>query len=192
MMRTAVNRVLLGVLGLALAGTGAWFAVSGFAEERLPGWWRGPSPRSRLLERERWADLQARGWWDTAVIGALALLVLLLLWWFFAQAATGRRRVLHLPRPWLRLRTRALASAVAEELERHPGVAAGSVRIGGGRRGRLRVRVTLHLSAQGQPGPLLGELAAGPLENLRRATGAEELDSAVRLRHGSRRAARVR
>ncbi|QKW10500.1 alkaline shock response membrane anchor protein AmaP [Streptomyces sp. NA04227] len=192
MTRTLVNRVLLALLGLALLTGGAWAAVTGFLGDRVPSWWRGPGSEERLVDRDRYRELAGHDWWDAASMGALAVLAVLALWWLLAQPVRGRSRVLRLPRPWLGVRTQALTSAAEQDIERLPSVRSGRVRIGSGRGGRLRVAVTVRLEASAQPALLLGELHAGPLANLRTATGAEQMDSVVRLRRGRQRAVRVR
>ncbi len=78
-----VNRVLLGVVGLALVVLGGSVLAIGLGV-RSPSWWIHDGPHDVLLsdaERTRWRD---QGWWWPAVIAGLAVLVLLALWWLAA------------------------------------------------------------------------------------------------------------
>lgn len=89
-MLRIVNRVLLGVIGLALFVLGGSVLAVGLGANP-PSWWIHDGRHDVLLsdaDRARWRD---EGWWWPVVIAVLALLVLLALWWL--SAVLRRRRI---------------------------------------------------------------------------------------------------
>jgi hypothetical protein len=177
-----VNRVLLGVLGLAAAGAGAAALVAG---RRSPD--AVPLPRA---DRVRWRD---EGWWWPGVIAVLSVLTLLALWWALAQLRRRRLNDLLVPMDdgaGARLRGRALEAALTADAESLSGVARAHVHLHG-RRAAPRARVRLVLEAHAEPVATLRRLEAEALAPARGSAGLPRLPAEVRLRgehHGAERA----
>ncbi|MFF2848056.1 hypothetical protein ACFVT5_17315 [Streptomyces sp. NPDC058001] len=193
--RGAVNRVLLGLLGAGLAVGGGWVAVTSLVERGdvgfgLPGWWPAPDAGARLVDRDALSRAQGYGWWVPVVFAASAVLFLALAWWFLGQTRTRRPRHLVLPKPGVRLRTRALARAVEADADRLAEVSGSRARIDD-TGARPRVTLTVDLEPRAEPAGVLRALVAGPVERARTATGACRVDTVVRFRHPRHRAGRV-
>ncbi|BFO20392.1 hypothetical protein SHKM778_67800 [Streptomyces sp. KM77-8] len=116
-MLRAVNRVLLGIVGLVLVALGGSVLAIGLGAP-APSWWLHDGRDDVLLddaERTRWRD---EGWWWPVVIAVLAVLVLLALWWLVA--VLRRRRLTEVlintgDDEEASLRGRALEQALEEE-----------------------------------------------------------------------------
>ncbi|WP_034090512.1 alkaline shock response membrane anchor protein AmaP [Streptacidiphilus albus] len=192
MTRTAVNRVLLGLVGLVLLGGGGLLLIGGLNLNRrwhlgLPAHWSVMQPHHAVLtaaQRDQWRN---HGWWWPTAFAGLAVLTLLSLWWLIGQLHRGTAGDLPVPVPDRGPRSRtlvrsgALAAAVAGEAEELPGVARARVRVQGHRR-RARARVSLTLTPGTAPDPVLRALSDGPLAHIRLATGLTELPAEVRIR----------
>nr|WP_168533493.1 alkaline shock response membrane anchor protein AmaP [Streptomyces sp. RPA4-2]QIY67290.1 alkaline shock response membrane anchor protein AmaP [Streptomyces sp. RPA4-2] len=192
-MLRIVNRVLLGVVGLALVVLGGSVLAIGLGV-RPPSWWIHDGPHDVLLsdaERTRWRD---QGWWWPAVIAGLAVLVLLALWWL---AAVLRRR-LKLAEVLVDvgdgegalLRGRALEGVLAEDAGRLDGVTHAQAQLTG-RRGAPGARVQLLLEPHVDPGHTLHLLTTEALAHARDSAGLAALPAEVRLRAVKHRAERV-
>ena len=189
MSRTAVNRTLLALVGLVLLAGGLLLLAGGLNLNHrwhlgLPSDWTVTDPHHAVLapaDRVRW---RGDGWWWPSVFAALAVVALLSLWWLLAQLRIGTADQVAVPDVAdipVRLRGGALAQAVADEAEQIPGVSRARVRILGRPR-RPRARIALTLAPGAAPGPVLHELAVGPLANARTAAGLVALPAEARLR----------
>ncbi|MFE2267402.1 alkaline shock response membrane anchor protein AmaP [Streptomyces griseosporeus] len=196
-MLTAVNRVLLGLLGVALLALGGGVLLGGLDLPRrwdfgLPGWWpfRGPDDVVLGTEgRTRWRD---EGWWWPTVIAVLAVVSALLLWWLLAQRRHRLGRVLvdSGDGTAARLDGRALEDVIEEEARDLDGVARAHARLTG-RSTAPAARVRLVLEPHADPARTLGRLSRETLSHARDSAGLETLPAKVRLkevRHHARRA----
>lgn len=196
--RRAVNRVLLGLIGLVLLGTGGLVLMAGLDLPRrwgfgLPGGWPWTRPDQVPLSderRTRWTD---SGWWWPVVIAVLAVLFLLSLWWLLAQLR--RRRVSHVlvdsgDGEGVRVRGRALEGVLTAETQALEGVSRAGVQLTG-RRGAPLVRAALALAPHAEPGAVLSRLSDETLAHARESTGLERLPAEARLRAVRHRPERV-
>lgn len=208
-MLRAVNRVLLGLLGLILLATGAAVLFGGLDLPRrwgvsLPSAWPWEGPDDVLLSDANRTHWRAEDWWWPALIALLTLVALVALWWALAQARRNR-----LPEVLVSthdpddpdappesdelgalLRGRALEDAVEAEAAALPGVERSRVRLSG-RRAAPRARVDLALGAHAEPGETVERLRTGALERARTSVGLSELPTEVRLGRVRHRAERV-
>ncbi|MFD4568192.1 alkaline shock response membrane anchor protein AmaP [Streptomyces sp. NPDC058467] len=190
-MLRMVNRVLMGIIGLALVVLGGSVLAVGLGADS-PSWWIHDGRHDVLLsdtERARWRD---HGWWWPAVIAALAVLVLLALWWL--AAVLRRRRLAEVlvdtgDGEGALLRGRALEGVLTAEAAQLDGVAQAQVQLTG-RRGTPEARVRLLLEPHVDPGHALHLLTAEALAHARDSAGLAALPAEVRLRgvkHGAER-----
>ncbi|MEU6116210.1 alkaline shock response membrane anchor protein AmaP [Streptomyces sp. NPDC047117] len=197
-VRRTVNRVLLGLTGLVLLGTGGTVLFAGLAlpekwHAGLPDGWPWDAPRDVLLrtaDRTRWTG---EGWWWPAVLAALAVLVLLALWWLLVQFRNRRLREVLVDTgdgEGALLRGRALEDVLAAEAESADGVHRAVVRLTGRRR-EPHVRVRLLLEPHADPAGAVHLLGTRAVAGAREATGLAELPAEVRLRAVRHRAERV-
>ncbi|MYW31904.1 hypothetical protein GT040_22155, partial [Streptomyces sp. SID2119] len=126
--RGAVNRVLLGTVGLALLGGGALLAVGdgsglGRVGHEVPAWWSGRAADGVLLDRDGLARVRETGWWTPAVIAGLVLVLALFLRWFAGQVSASRPRWVGLMGAGLTLRRRAWERAMTAQAAAVDGVA---------------------------------------------------------------------
>ncbi|WP_461037930.1 alkaline shock response membrane anchor protein AmaP [Streptomyces mayteni] len=181
-MLSVVNRVLLGLLGLALFCAG--LAVVLTALDLTPSTWPWSGPDDVLLsdaDRTRWRD---EGWWWPVVIGGLALVVLLALWWTVAQLRQQRLSEVLVDSGdgvGALLRGRAMEDVVTAEAESLPGIDEARVTLVG-RRTQPRVRVGLLLAPQAQPDVAVHRLRTEAVEHARASAGLSVLPTEVRLR----------
>lgn len=188
----SVNRVLLGLLGLALLAVGGSVLAVGLGAPP-PSWWIHHGRHDVLLtaaERTRWRDA---GWWWPAVIAVLAVLALLALWWLVA--VTRRRRLTEVlvetgDGEGALLRGRTLEGVVAEDAGGTEGVERADVALIG-RRAAPEVRMRVLLGPHAAPGSALRRLTAGALAHARDSAGLASLPAEVRLRGVRHRAERV-
>ncbi|MFF7447449.1 MULTISPECIES: alkaline shock response membrane anchor protein AmaP [unclassified Streptomyces] len=196
-MLKAVNRMLLGLLGLGLFALGGGVLLGALDLPRhgdfeLPGWWPFRGPDDVVLGawgRTRWRE---EGWWWPTVIAVLVLLLALLLWWLLAQRRHRLDRVLvdsgdGAP---ARLDGRALERAVEAEARALDGVSRARVRLRG-RRTAPTARVRLLLEPHADPVRTLGRLSRETLAHARDSAGLDQLPAEVRLREARHRAERT-
>lgn len=191
-MLRIVNRVLLGIVGLALLVVGGSVLAVGLGV-RPPSWWIHDGRHDVLLSaarRTRWRD---QGWWWPTVIAVLAVVVLLSLWWL--SAVLRRRRLAEVlvdtgDGEGALLRGRALEGVLAAEAGRLDGVERAEVQLTG-RRGAPGTRVQLLLEPHVDPGRALHLLTTEALAHARDSAGLAALPAEVRLRGIKHRAERV-
>ncbi|MHA5053087.1 alkaline shock response membrane anchor protein AmaP [Streptomyces sp. SD15] len=187
-----VNRLLLGIIGLALVLLGGSVLAVGLGV-RPPSWWIHDGRRDVLLseaERTRWRD---DGWWWPTVLAVLAVLVLLALWWL--SAVLRRRRLAEVlvdtgDGEGALLRGRALEGVLADEAGRLDGVERAQVQLTG-RRSTPGTRMRLLLEPHVDPGQALHLLTTEALAHARDSAGLAALPAEVRLRGVKHRAERV-
>ncbi|MDT3400778.1 alkaline shock response membrane anchor protein AmaP [Streptomyces sp. B1866] len=197
MLRT-VNRVVLGVLGLALVVLGGAVLVAGLDLQRrwhvdLGSWWPFDGRHDVLLSRADRTRWRHEDWWWPAVLGGLGLVVLLAAWWALAQLRRRRLREVRVDTgdgESATLRARSLEAVVAAEAELLAGVDRAHVRLGG-RRTAPEARVGLLLEAHAEPAAALRRLRAEALEHARASAGLARLPTEVRMRAVRHRAERV-
>ncbi|MEW2071451.1 hypothetical protein [Streptomyces sp. NPDC007346] len=192
--RGAVNRVLLGTVGLALLGGGALLAVGdgsglGRVGRAVPAWWSGRAAEGALLDRGGLARLRENGWWTPVVVVALALVLALCVRWFVAQVATSGPRWVGLRGAGLTLRRRAWERAMTSQAAAVDGVAHARVRLAGR---PLRAAVTLVVEPEARPAEVVRRVAAGVVTDARRCAGVRALPTDVRVRVAGRRERRAR
>ncbi|WP_405878905.1 alkaline shock response membrane anchor protein AmaP [Streptomyces sp. NBC_01136] len=187
-----VNRVLLGIVGLALLVLGGSVLTIGLGV-RPPSWWIHGGRHDVLLsdaERTRWRD---HGWWWPTVIAALAVLVLLALWWLSAVLRRSRLAEVLVDTgdgQGALLRGRALEGVLADEAGRLDGVERAQVQLTG-RRGTPATQMQLLLEPHVDPGHALHLLTTEALAHARDSAGLAALPAEVRLRGVKHRAERV-
>jgi hypothetical protein len=187
-----VNRVVLGLVGLALVALGGSVLAVGLGAP-APSWWIHRTRHDALLtdaERTRWRDAD---WWWPVVLAALAVLVLLALWWLIA--VLRRRRLNEVlvdtgDGEGALLRGRALESVLETEAAGLDGVTRAHVQLTG-RRTAPESRVRLALEPHVDPGEALDHLTVRALTHARDSAGLESLPTEVRLRGVKHRAERV-
>jgi hypothetical protein len=195
-----LNRVLLALAGLVMLGGGLLILFAGLDVYRRrhlapPAGWPLTTPDDTLLgsaDRARWSS--QGWWWWPAVIAALTLVALLALWWLLAQLHRRHPGTVPVggtpPQEGVELRDRALGDAIAAEAGALPGVQQADVGITG-RPARPRTRITLTLTPDGAPGPVLRTLCEGPLRTAERSTGSPHMPTEARLRVAHHKAHRV-
>ncbi|MGD1218271.1 MULTISPECIES: alkaline shock response membrane anchor protein AmaP [Streptomyces] len=191
-MLRIVNRVLIGIIGLALLVLGGSVLAVGLGV-RPPSWWIHEGRHDVLLsdaDRARWRD---QGWWWPAVVAGLAVLLLLALWWLVA--VLRRRRLAEVlvdtgDGEGALLRGRALEGVLAAEAGRLDGVAQAHVLLTG-RRSTPEARVQLHLEPHVDPGDALHLLTTEALAHARDSAGLASFPAEARLRGVKHRAERV-
>ncbi|MFD9069462.1 MULTISPECIES: alkaline shock response membrane anchor protein AmaP [Streptomyces] len=191
-MLRRLNRVLLGLAGLALVLVGGSVLAVGLGVEP-PSWWVHDRRDDVLLsdaDRARWRD---DGWWWPTVIAVLAVIVLLALWWLTAQLR--RRRLAEVlvetgDGEGALLRGRAMENVLAGEASALDGVERARVRLTG-RRNAPEARVGLLLAAEAVPAEALRGTCEEALAHARDSAGLERLPATVELRAVKHRAERV-
>jgi hypothetical protein len=197
-MLRIVNRVLMGLCGLALFGFGLAATLAALDLPRRwgftpPSWWSWRGPDDVLLTRADRVQWRAEGWWWPVVIGGLSVLVLLALWWLLAQLRRKRLTEVLVDSgdgSGALLRGRAMEDVVTAEVETQPGVERARVTLVG-RRNQPRVRVGLLLAPQAHPGDAVRRLRAEALEHARASTGLQSLPAEVRISSAKHAAERV-
>jgi len=197
-MRTTLNRVLLGLIGLILLVVGLSVLVGSLDLPRhwdftLPSWWPFTGPKDVLLTAHDRTRYRSDGWWWPVVIAVLGVLVLIALWWLLAQTRTRRLRQLRVDSgdgQGALLRGRALEQVLTAESEAYTGVKwAGALLTG--KRGEPAARLVLGLEPHATPQEVVGGLDTAVLERARASAGLERLPAEARLRAVRHRAARV-
>jgi hypothetical protein len=197
-MRTALNRVLLGLTGLVLLALGLSVLVGSLDLQRhwgftMPDQWPFTGPDDVLLTERSRTRHRSAGWWWPVVFAVLGVLFLAALWWLLAQARTRRRRQIRVDSgdgQGALLRGRALESVLTSEAEACEGVEwAGSALVG--KRGAPEARMVLGLAAHATPGEVVHALDTSVLERARASAGLTALPAEARLRAVRHRARRV-
>ncbi|MEU5636057.1 alkaline shock response membrane anchor protein AmaP [Streptomyces rishiriensis] len=191
MLRT-VDRVLVGVIGLALLAVGGAVLAVGLGASP-PSWWIHDSRHDVLLttaERTRW---RGEAWWWPTVLAALALLVLLALWWL--AAVLRRRRLGEVlvdtgDGAGALLRGRALEGVLAGEAGRLDGIAHAHARLTG-RSDAPAADVRLLLEPHVDPATTLNRLTAEALAHARDSAALRALPATVRMKGARHKAERV-
>ncbi|MFD5628015.1 MULTISPECIES: alkaline shock response membrane anchor protein AmaP [unclassified Streptomyces] len=191
-MLRIVNRVLLGVTGLALVVLGGSVLAVGLGASP-PSWWIHDGRHDVLVsdaDRARWRD---EGWFWPVVIAGLAVLVLLALWWLVA--VLRRRRLAEVivdtgDGEGALLRGRAMEGVLADEAGRLDGVQRAQVQLTGRRNGP-EARVQLLLEPHADPAHALHSVTTRALAHARDSAGLATLPAEVRLRGVKHRAERV-
>ncbi|WP_344327583.1 alkaline shock response membrane anchor protein AmaP [Streptomyces macrosporus] len=198
-MLGAVNRILLGLVGLVLLVLGLSVLAGGLDLWRRwdlgpPQQWPLSGPDEVLLDRGTPAWWQEAGWWRRLVaIGVPAVVLLLALWWLEAQLRRHRLDAVLVDSGdghGALLRAPALEDAVAAEARTLPGVERIDVTLDRRRTGP-RARVALVLAPHASPADTLTRLRDGPLEHARASAGLDVLPARIRLRSARHRAERV-
>ncbi|WP_405800269.1 alkaline shock response membrane anchor protein AmaP [Streptomyces sp. NBC_01506] len=191
-MLRVVNRVLLGLVGLALLCVGGGVLATGLGVS-VPSWWPYTGKKDVLLseaDRDRWSD---QGWWWPVVIAVLAVLVLLTLWWLLSQLRRARLAEVLVESgdgEGALLRGRALENVLQSEAQSLEGVSRARVRLTG-RRSAPEARVKLLLEPHVAPGEALEGLTGEAVAHARDSAGLDALPTEARLRAAKHRARRV-
>ncbi|MGW1102491.1 alkaline shock response membrane anchor protein AmaP [Streptomyces sp. NPDC002540] len=194
-MLKAVNRVMLGLLGLGLFALGGGVLLGGLDLQRrwgfdVPGWWPFRGPNNVVLGTEGRTRWREENWWWPAVI---AVLLVLLLWWLLAQLhrhRLGQVLIESEDDSTARLNGRALEDAIEEEAQDLDGISRAHVRLTG-RRAAPAARVRLLLKPHAEPAQTLEQLSRETLAHARDSAGLDRLPSEVRLREVRHRARRI-
>ncbi|MEU9780780.1 hypothetical protein AB0H92_07355 [Streptomyces phaeochromogenes] len=169
--RTAVNRTVLGAVGLSLFLAGSWLTATDPAfADRLPAWWLTAGTGTVLLDRDRLAQLRGDGWWTPTVMAASIGLAVLFALWSLGQLRSGRARRLALPSPGCTVRPQALAEALAARVAALPGIARSRARVLPRRGQRLEVRLRVRLEPDTPPDAVLPAVRTATAEADRAAT----------------------
>ncbi|MEV8425505.1 alkaline shock response membrane anchor protein AmaP [Streptomyces niveus] len=191
-MIRVVNRVLLGLVGLALLCVGGGLLATGLGVS-VPSWWPYSGKNDVLLsnaDRHRWSE---QSWWWPVVIAVLAVLVLLTLWWLLSQLRRARLAEVLVDSgdgEGALLRGRALEHVLESEAQSLDGVSRARVRLTG-RRSAPQARVRLLLEPHAAPGAALEGLTGEAVAHARESAGLESLPTEARLRAAKHRAQRV-
>ncbi|MFF5495000.1 hypothetical protein [Streptomyces aquilus] len=160
-LRTVVNRVVLGGLGLGLLVVGGGLAATDRAvTPRLPSWWPTAAPGAVLLDRDGLARLRGEGWWTPTAVAVAAVLAVLLAWWALARTGPRPARRLALPLPGGTVRPRALADALSLRAAALPGVVRCRTRVLPRAGGRLDLVLRVRLETGARPDAVLPGLRA--------------------------------
>ncbi|NJP45601.1 alkaline shock response membrane anchor protein AmaP [Actinacidiphila epipremni] len=197
-MRTTVNRLMLGLLGLILLVVGLAVLFAGLDLPRhwnftMPGWWPYRGPKDVLLSSHDRTRYRSDGWWWPVVFAVLGVLFVIGLWWLLAQARTRRLRQIRIDSgdgQGALLRGRALENVLRAEAEEHEGVEWANALLTG-RRGSPEARLVLGLAPHATPEDVVAGLDAHVLERARTSAGLDDLPAEARLRPVRHRAARV-
>jgi hypothetical protein len=197
-MRTTLNRVMLGLLGLVLLVVGLSVLVGSLDLQRhwnftMPHWWPFTGPKDVLLTAHDRTKYRSDGWWWPVVIAVLAVLLLIGLWWLLAQVRTRRVRQLRVDSgdgQGALLRGRALESVLTSESEAFDGVRWAGARLVG-KRGNPSARLVLGLEPHATPYEVVAGLDSSVLERARTSAGLDALPAEARLRAVRHRASRV-
>ncbi|SEF69502.1 hypothetical protein SAMN05216223_101757 [Actinacidiphila yanglinensis] len=197
-MRTTLNRLMLGLLGLILLVVGLSVLVGSLDLQKhwdftVPSWWPFTGPKDVLLTAHDRTRYRSDGWWWPVVIAVLAVLLLIGLWWLFAQARTRRVRQLRVDSgdgQGALLRGRAVESVLTAESEAYDGVSWAGARLVG-KRGNPSARLVLGLEPYASPDEVVTGLDTSVMERARTSAGLDTLPAEARLRAVRHRARRV-
>ncbi|GGY38493.1 hypothetical protein [Streptomyces omiyaensis] len=161
--RTVANRTALALTGLALLASGA--AATRWGEERIL------TAALRHLEPTDHRLLLAAS--SAALAASLVLLT--------AQIRRPGRRRLNLPAPGCQLDSRAVRHAVRTGCAAVPGVVRARCSLTG-RRGTMRLAITLTVNGTAHPGEVLTAVADGVLPQITPLLTPRRLHTRIRLR----------
>ncbi|MFF8774612.1 alkaline shock response membrane anchor protein AmaP [Kitasatospora sp. NPDC015120] len=191
MSRGTVNRLLLGVVGLALLAAGVLVLAGGLdLYGRLgvdpPSWWPLTSPDQPVVSADSRTRWTGESWWWPVVIAGPAVVVAATAWWLLAQLRRSGPTSVVLPTPGapglrLRLRTRALEEAVESGAVELPEVERVGVRLVRGTR-HLRLRAAVRMTPGGDPGALAEHFESGPRAGALSSLGLPDLPADLRIR----------
>jgi hypothetical protein len=191
-LRTALNRTVLGAIGLALLLAGVRLAATGRdVTPRLPSWWPAPAAGSALLDRDALARLHGEAWWTPTALSATAALTVLFAWWALAQFRSGRARRLALPSSGCTVRTSALAEALSTRAASLPGVARCRAQALPYAEGRLEIVLRVWLEPDSPPDAVLPGLRTLTAE-AERSAAPRVIRTRIRLSAAPHRTPRVR
>lgn len=189
--RTAANRTVLTITGLALTLGGFWLATARTPlAAHLPAGWPTPPVGSVLLNRAELAALRAHSWWTPAVIATGVLATVLLMLWFLSQLHVRSLPRLPLAAPGSSLRTHALEEALSKRTAAIDGIARCRVRIHARRR-HLQLRIHAWLTPDTTPEAVLDALTAVTAET-EHAAAPYKVKARVQLSHRTHRVQHVR
>ncbi|MFD7133162.1 alkaline shock response membrane anchor protein AmaP [Streptomyces sp. NPDC059894] len=191
-MLKAVDRVVLGLVGLVLLALGGAVLAVGLGVSP-PSWWIHDGPHDVLLSTAERTRRRGEAWWWPAVLAVLAVLVLLALWWLVAVLRRHRLGEVLVDTgdgAGALLRGRALEGVLAADATRLDGVAHARTRLTG-RRAAPEVRVRLLLEPHVDPADALHHLTAESLTHARDSAALGSLPAEVRLRAAGHKAERV-
>ncbi|MFI6874742.1 hypothetical protein ACIBL6_14990 [Streptomyces sp. NPDC050400] len=158
--RTVLNRVTLGLCGLAATAAGAWLALGRTAwRTAVPEGWSALLPHTPLVSSARLASMRGQGWWTPTVMATAVVSALLLAVWGARQLRGQRRRRMPLPPSQGLLRTRAMEDALTGLVMDLDGVAQCGIRVRGRpRTGRLEAVLRVRLRPDSAPSAVLPSL----------------------------------
>ncbi len=191
-MLRIVNRVLLGVVGLALLVVGGSVLLAGLGVS-LPSWWFYDTSGDVLLADSARDRYREDTWWWPAVFGALGVLFGLMVWSLVAQVRRNRLTEVLVDSgdgQGALLRARALAGVLAGAAEELDGVGQADVLLVG-RRNAPQARVQLVLESHAEPRSALQLLSSAALAQARDSAGLDRLPAEVEMGAARRRAQRV-
>ncbi|NGO80963.1 alkaline shock response membrane anchor protein AmaP [Streptomyces sp. YC504] len=191
MLRIA-NRVLIGLVGLALLVVGAGVLIAGLGGP-LPSWWFYDAQGDVVLAESARDRFREDTWWWPAVFGALGALFALMVWSLVAQVRRNRLTEVLVDSgdgQGALLRARALAGVLAGAAEELDGVGRADVLLVG-RRNAPSARVHLVLEAHAAPRETLQHLTYEALTTARDSAGLDRLPAEVEMGAAKRRASRV-
>ncbi|MEU6081761.1 alkaline shock response membrane anchor protein AmaP [Streptomyces sp. NPDC047108] len=189
-MLRIINRVLLGLLGLALFVLGGSILVTGLDLPRhwgfeLPGWWPFTGPDDVLLSEADRTRYRGDGWWWPTVFAVLTVLLVLMLWWFLAQLRRRRLREVLVDSgdgAGALLRGRAMEQVLNAEAESLDGVSRAQMVLTGRRRTQPEAHGALLLEPHAAPADALGRLTAEALAHARDSAGLDRLPAEFHFR----------
>ncbi|MFG2190927.1 alkaline shock response membrane anchor protein AmaP [Streptomyces sp. NPDC048639] len=189
-MLRIVNRVLLGLLGLALFVLGGSVLVTGLDLPKhwgfeLPDWWPFSGPDDVVLTDADRIQYRNDGWWWPVVFAVLTVLLVLMLWWFLAQLRRRRLREVLVDSgdgAGALLRGRALENVLNAEAESLDGVSRANVVLTGRRRTSPETHVVLLLEPHAAPADALNRLTGEALAHARGSAGLDRLPAEFHFR----------
>ncbi|KMO93455.1 alkaline shock response membrane anchor protein AmaP [Streptomyces roseus] len=189
--QSVINRILLGLAGLVLLGSGLVVLAGGFNlyERRNltpPDGWPLTTPGAVVISdgtRTRWTD---QGWWWPVAIAVLVVIAVLALWWLLAQLRRTHPGRLRLGRPsapadGVELNERALGDALAADARGQAGIGQATAHMLGTAR-HPEAHLDATLAPDTNPAEVLQALCDGPLTRARQSTGHSDLPFQVNFR----------
>lgn len=179
--RTAANRTVLTLTGLALTVGGLWAGTAHTARAA-----RLPTPPTGAALLDHLAGLRTHPWWTPAVITTGILATTLLTLWFLSQLHVRHRSRIPLAAPGSTLHTRALEDALSKRATTIDGIARCHVRIRVRPRHHLDLRIHAGLDPHTPPAAVIDALDALTTEAAH-AAAPHRIQARVRLSHRTHR-----